>query len=64
MSLKKKLIFPMTKYFARKMQKEAVALPNAITICNCLKYYFLKKNNPCPPKSHMTNSLLIRMFTE
>lgn len=50
MSLKKKLIFPMTKYFARKMQKEAVALPNAITICKCLKYYFLKKTIHAPQK--------------
>lgn len=47
------------------MQKEAVALSNVTAICKCLKYcYLLKKNNPCPPKSHMTSSLLIRMFTE
>lgn len=55
----KKLILLIIKYFARKMGKEAVGLSNL-----CLKYrYLLKKNNPCQ-KRHMTNTSLIRVFTE
>lgn len=55
----KKLILPITKYFAKQIWKEAMGLSNLF-----LKYcYLLKKNNPCQ-KRHMTNTSLIRVFTE